>query len=50
MKALASHFWTCATITWVDANGGLAALLSRDGEPYALVAIDASDPEIEQIL
>jgi RNA polymerase sigma-70 factor (TIGR02957 family) len=50
VSSFASHFWTGATITWVDANGGLAALLSRDGQPYALVTIHASDAEIEQIL
>jgi RNA polymerase sigma-70 factor (ECF subfamily) len=50
VASFASHFWTGATITWVDANGAPGALLSRDGRPYALVAIDAANAEIDRVL
>jgi RNA polymerase sigma-70 factor (ECF subfamily) len=51
VSSFASHFWTGATITWVDVNGGPAALLSRDDKSYALVAIDAAaDGEIDRVL
>lgn len=50
IASFASHWWTGATITWVEANGNVAALLSRDGRAYALVSADASAAEIEQIM
>ena len=50
IASFASHFWTGATVSWVEANGGLAALLSRDGRAYALASIDASREEIDRIL
>lgn len=50
IASYASHWWTDARVTWVEANGGLAALLSRDGRAYALVSIDASDKEVDRIL
>ncbi len=48
--SFASHWWTGATITWVEANGNLTALLSREGRAYALASIDASGEEIDRIL
>jgi RNA polymerase sigma-70 factor (ECF subfamily) len=50
IASFASHWWTGATITWVEANGNVAALVSRDGRAYALVSADASAAEIEQIM
>jgi RNA polymerase sigma-70 factor (ECF subfamily) len=50
VASFASHFWRGASITWVDVNGGPGALLIRDGRPYALVAIDAADAEIDRVL
>ena len=50
VASFASHFWAGATITWVEANGGLAAVLSRDGQAYALLSIDASGEEIDRLL
>ena len=50
IASFASHWWTGATITWVEANGNLAALLSRGGRVYALVSADASAAEIERIM
>ena len=50
IASYASRWWQDATITWVEANGGLAALLSRDGNAYALISIDASGEEVDRIL
>ena len=50
IASFASHWWTGATITWVEANGNVAALLFREGRAYALVSADASATEIDQIM
>ncbi|WP_433970121.1 hypothetical protein [Tunturiibacter gelidiferens] len=50
IASFASHWWTGATITWVEANGSVAALVSRQGRAYGLVSGDASAAEIEQIM
>jgi RNA polymerase sigma-70 factor (ECF subfamily) len=50
IASFASHWWTGATITWVEANGSVAALVSREGRAYGLVSGDASASEIEQIM
>jgi len=50
IAAFASHWWKGTTVTWVEANGGPAALVSRDGQARALVSIDASGEEVDRIL
>lgn len=50
VASFASHWWTGATITWVEANGKVAALVSREGRAYALVSAETSDAGIEQIM
>jgi RNA polymerase sigma-70 factor (ECF subfamily) len=50
IASFASHWWRETTITWVEANGNVAALVSRDGRPCALVSADASAAEIDQIM
>ena len=50
ITAFAPHWWTGATICWIEANGSPAALMSRDGRPYALASIDVSGDEIDRIL
>ena len=50
IASFASHWWTGTTITWIEANGSVAALVSRDGRAYALVSAEASAAEIEQIM
>ena len=50
ISSFASHWWVNATITWVEANGDVAALLARDGRAYALVSADVSDGEISQVI
>ena len=48
--AMAKHFWTGVTLAWIDVNGQASVLVSRDGEPGALVTIDASEQGIDQIM
>ncbi|MFD9736751.1 RNA polymerase sigma-70 factor [Umezawaea sp. NPDC059074] len=50
VAAFASRFWTGATVTWVEANGRPAVLASRDGVPFVLVAVSASEETIDQVL
>jgi len=50
IASFASHWWAGTTITWVEANGGIAALVSRDGNAHALVSAETSATEIEQIM
>jgi len=50
IASFASHWWTGATITWIEANGSIAALVSRDGQAYALVSAETSAEEIDQIM
>jgi hypothetical protein len=37
-------------VTWIEANGNVAALVSREGRAYALVSADISGAEIEQVM
>jgi len=50
ITALASHFWTSVTLTWVNTNGQPSVIISRDGVIVTLVTIDASAQGIDQIL
>ena len=50
VAAFASRFWTGATVTWVEANGRPAVLASRDGVPFVLVAVSASEENIDRVL
>jgi hypothetical protein len=50
IAAFASHFWNGVTLTWVEANGQDSVLISRDGEPVALVTTEASEQGIHQIM
>jgi RNA polymerase sigma-70 factor (ECF subfamily) len=50
ITSFASHWWTGATITWIEANGRVAALVSREGRAYGLVSAETSDTKIEQIM
>jgi RNA polymerase sigma-70 factor (ECF subfamily) len=44
------HFWTSVTVQVVQTNGQASMLISRDGAPVGLVAINASEQGIGQIL
>jgi RNA polymerase sigma-70 factor (ECF subfamily) len=50
IAAFASHWWIGTTVRWVQANGGPAALVYRNGSACALVSIDASGVEVDRIL
>jgi RNA polymerase sigma-70 factor (ECF subfamily) len=50
ISAVASHFWTGVTLTWIQANGQSSVLISRDGAIVTVVTIDASAQGINQIL
>lgn len=50
ISGFASHFWTGVTLTWIEANGQVCAVLSRDGMIIAVVTIDASAQGINQIM
>ena len=50
IASFASHFWTGVALTGVDTNGQRSVLISRNGDPVAHVAIDASAEGIEQIM
>ncbi len=49
VAAFSSHFWTGAQITWVQANGAPAILLSRDGVRYTLLAATATPSGITHL-
>lgn len=50
IAAFASHFWNGVSVSWVEANGQVSALISRAGAPVGLASIDASVQGIDQIL
>lgn len=50
VSSFASHFWTGAKFTWIEANGRASVLVSRDGVVFAFATIDASADGIEKIL
>ncbi|SDS71082.1 RNA polymerase sigma-70 factor [Microlunatus soli] len=50
LRAFAPRFWPGVTVDYVEANGGPAALLRRDGAVAAMVVLTVSDGGIEQIL
>lgn len=43
-------FWPGTTLTWVETNGRPSVLITRAGEPAALLSIGASAEGIEQIM
>jgi RNA polymerase sigma-70 factor (ECF subfamily) len=50
ITAVASHFWTGVTLTWIQTNGQSSVLMARDGARVAVATIDASAEGINQIL
>ncbi|MEV0822451.1 RNA polymerase sigma-70 factor [Nonomuraea rubra] len=50
VRAFAGHFWTDVEVTWADVNGQAAALLSRDGVVFTVLALNTSDRGIDQVL
>jgi len=49
ISPVASHFWTGATLAWVEANGQTSMVMSRDGSIAAIITIAASAEGINQI-
>jgi Sigma-70, region 4 len=50
IAAIASHFWTGVTLAWIQANGQLAVLISRNGEAVSLATINGTTQGINQIM
>ncbi len=50
IAAFASHFWNGVSVSWVETNGQVSALITRDGAPVGLASIDASVQGIDQIM
>ncbi|GAA5200469.1 RNA polymerase sigma-70 factor [Rugosimonospora acidiphila] len=50
LRAFADRFWVGVDVAWATANGQPAALLSRDGAVFAVLAVVASAEGIDQIL
>ncbi|MET9911453.1 RNA polymerase sigma-70 factor [Streptomyces sp. NPDC006476] len=50
LAAFAPRFWPRKEITWVEANGGPAALVSDGGTAVVLLTLDISDRGIERAM
>ncbi|WP_103541722.1 RNA polymerase sigma-70 factor [Streptomyces sp. SM1] len=50
LVAFAPRFWPPAATRWVEANGRPAVLVSVDGDPVALLSVDASAEGIDRIM
>ena len=50
IAAIASHFWTGVTLSWIESNGQAAVLISRNGTAVTLATITASEQGIDQIM
>lgn len=50
LKAFAPQFWPGSEVSWVEANGLPAVLVTSDGSAVALLSIDASNRGLERIM
>lgn len=50
IRAFSPRFWEGATVTPRRVNGAAAAMLSRDGVPYALITVSAGPDGIDRVL
>lgn len=50
VAAFSSHFWTGASIDWIETNGQPAARLTRDGTVYAIVTAELGLGGVEKLL
>ncbi|MER5321572.1 RNA polymerase sigma-70 factor [Streptosporangium roseum] len=50
VKAFADHFWAGVDVAWAATNGQTSALLSRDGQVFAVLTVNASAQGIDQVL
>ncbi|WFE36352.1 RNA polymerase sigma-70 factor [Micromonospora sp. WMMD975] len=47
---VSSWFWTGVEVRWTDANGQTGAVLCRDGTPFGVITVSASEAGIERLL
>ncbi|MEV4173398.1 RNA polymerase sigma-70 factor [Nonomuraea sp. NPDC049709] len=50
IKAFSGRFWDGVDVGWGSTNGRPSALLSRDGQLFAVITVNASDQGIDQVL
>jgi RNA polymerase sigma-70 factor (ECF subfamily) len=50
LVAIADWFWEGVDVRWATVNGLTSAMLHRDGDLYAVLAVTASDERIDQVL
>ena len=50
LRAFAPRFWAGTALTWIEANGRPAVLISRDGAVVALLAVSAATDGIDQLM
>jgi RNA polymerase sigma-70 factor (ECF subfamily) len=50
IRAFAGHFWAGVEVAWASTNGQTSALLSRDGQVFAALTVNASEQGIDQVL
>lgn len=50
IAAIASHFWSDVTLTWIEANAQPAVLVSRGADTVALMTIAASEDGIDHLM
>ncbi|WP_431927007.1 sigma factor-like helix-turn-helix DNA-binding protein, partial [Nonomuraea jabiensis] len=50
VRAFASRFWAGVEVAWASTNGQTSALLSRDGQVFTVLTVNASDEGIDQVL
>ncbi|MDT5012577.1 MAG: hypothetical protein QOH57_4194 [Mycobacterium sp.] len=50
LKAFAPRFWPGTGLTWIDANGKAAVLISRDAAVIALLTVSATSDGIDRIM
>ncbi|MBP2706467.1 RNA polymerase sigma-70 factor [Microbispora sp. RL4-1S] len=50
IKGFANRFWVGADVAWASTNGQTSAVVSRDGEAFAVVTVSASRQGIHQVL
>jgi RNA polymerase sigma-70 factor (TIGR02957 family) len=49
-RAFASRFWAGVEVEWGSVNGQRAALLSSDGQMFAVLTVNACDQGIDQVM
>ncbi|MFI9841186.1 RNA polymerase sigma-70 factor [Nonomuraea sp. NPDC051941] len=50
VRAFANRFWAGVEVAWASTNGQTSALLSRDGQVFTVLTVNASDQGIDQVL